>query len=73
MIWGRPAYRDEQRVREFLLNQLACSETAASLGRKLGLDQGRCRRALEQMVKEGMLRRRDFSDIEPIYYRYPQP
>ena len=70
MIWARPSYRDEQRVREFLTKELACSETAASLSRKLGLDQRRCRKVLEQLVSEGVVRRREFGDIEPIYYRY---
>ena len=62
---------EEWRVREFLLNEPACSETADSLASKLGLSRKRCRRALEGLVSEGLMRRREFADIEPIYYRYP--
>lgn len=71
MIWARLSYQEERRVREFLLNQSACSETAHSLARKLGLNHKRCRALLDRMVNEGLVRRRDFADIEPIYYRYP--
>ena len=70
MIWVRSANRAERRVREFLLNERACSETVASLATKLGVDSRGCRRALEQLVEEGFVRRREFHDIEPIYYRY---
>jgi predicted ArsR family transcriptional regulator len=71
MIRARPSYSTEQIVREFLLQENSCSETADSLANKLRLSRGRCRQALDQMVKEGVVRRRDFSDIEPIYYRHP--
>jgi predicted ArsR family transcriptional regulator len=71
MIWAKTRHYDERRVREFLLNESCCSETAASLARKLGLDRKRCRKVLDLLVNEGMVRRRDFGDIEPIYYRYP--
>jgi len=62
---------DEWRVREFLLQEPACSETADSLARKLGLSRNQCRRTLDLLVSEGVVRRRDFPDIEPIYCRYP--
>lgn len=71
MIWTRSNPYDEVRVREFLLKQPSCSETAVSLASKLGLSRRGCRRALELLVDEGVVRRREFSDIEPIYYRYP--
>jgi predicted ArsR family transcriptional regulator len=71
MIWAKSSQREERRVRDFLLSEPSCSETAASLARKLGLNQRRCRRALDVLATEGVVRRRDFSDIEPIYYRYP--
>ena len=71
MIWARPSHSEQRRVRDFLLNEPACSETAASLARKLGMDRRKCRRALDLMVVEGLVRRREFADIEPIYYRYP--
>lgn len=58
-------------MREFLLNLPSCSETAMSLAAKLGLDRRRCRQALDLLVDEGIIRRRQFADIEPIYYRYP--
>jgi predicted ArsR family transcriptional regulator len=70
MIWARGANLEELRVRQFLLNQSTYSETAASLASKLGVSSRRCRQALEQLVDEGAARRRDFADIEPIYYRY---
>jgi hypothetical protein len=72
MIRAKTTPHDERRVREFLLNESCCSETAASLARKLGLDRKRCRRVLELLASEGVVRRRDFSDIEPIFYRYPE-
>jgi predicted ArsR family transcriptional regulator len=71
MIWARSSDKEERRVRDFLLNESSCSETAASLARKLGMDRRKCRQALELMVAEGVVRRREFADIEPIYYRYP--
>lgn len=70
MIWARAPRQEETRVREFLLNESCCSETAHSLAHKLGLNPKRCQRALERLVDEGMLRRRDLGDIAPIYYRY---
>lgn len=71
MIWSRPKQVDERLVRDFLLNESCCSETAFSLATKLGLNRRRCQRALDQLVDEGVVRRREFGDIEPIYYRYP--
>ena len=70
MIRVRAQRQAERRIREFLLNESCCSETALSLATKLGLNPKRCQRALDQMVDEGVVRRRDFGDIEPIYYRY---
>jgi len=71
MIWANSSQRAERLVRDFLLNESSCSETAISLARKLGLDRRGCRNALDLLVREGMIRRREFNDIEPIYYRYP--
>jgi hypothetical protein len=71
MIWANSSQRAERLVRDFLLSESSCSETAISLARKLGLDRRRCRKALDLLVREGMIKRREFSDIEPIYYRYP--
>ena len=69
-MWARAQRQEERRVREFLLNEPCCSETAHSLASKLGLNPKRCQRALERMVDEGMLRRRDLGNVAPIYYRY---
>jgi predicted transcriptional regulator len=71
MIWANSALKTERRVRDFLLSEPACSETVYSLSTKLGLDRRRCRKALDSLVNEGVVRRRDFQDIESIYYRYP--
>ena len=71
MIWARSSQHAERMVRDFLLSESSCSETAISLARKLGLDRRRCQRALDVLVQEGLVKRREFGDIEPIYYRYP--
>lgn len=71
MIWNKPSAQEERRVRDFLVGAPAVSESALSLGAKLQIDQRRCRRVLDQLVREGLLRRRDIGDREPIYYRYP--
>lgn len=77
LLWLRPALREtafspeERRVRDFLATGAGISESVASLSTKLGVKRHRCRRVLEQLVEEGVVYRRDFADIEPIYYRYP--
>jgi predicted ArsR family transcriptional regulator len=71
MIWASGGLQTERRVRDFLLNEPACSETAASLAAKLGLSRRGCRKALDTLVEHGLVRRRDFHDIASIYYRYP--
>jgi predicted ArsR family transcriptional regulator len=71
MIWASRALQTERRVRDFLLNEPACSETADSLATKLGLNRRNCRKALDSLVADGLVRRRDFRDIASIYYRYP--
>jgi ribosomal protein S25 len=47
------------------------SESVVSLADKLGINRGRCRRILERLVEQGVLQRHDFSDIQPIYVRFP--
>jgi DNA-binding Lrp family transcriptional regulator len=42
-----------------------------SLADKLGISRRRCRGILEGLVEQGILQRRDFADIEPIYVRFP--
>jgi predicted ArsR family transcriptional regulator len=70
MIWARLNQLDQRLVRDYLLGEPSCSETAVSLASKLGLRSGHARRALDQLVNEGLVRRRDFSDMESIYYRF---
>jgi len=77
LLWIRPVQGeqalgpDERRVRDFVDSASGCSETADSLSDKLGISRRRCRRILEQLVEQGVVRRRDFTDIEPIYNRFP--
>ncbi len=56
-------------MREFVQSRLSLSETAFSLAEKLGVDRRVCRRVLDQLVSEGLLQRKEFEDIEPIFYR----
>ena len=70
-IWAKFNQGDQRTVRDFLLNEPNCSETAVSLASKLGLRRGNTRRALDELVNEGVVRRRDFSDMASIYYRFP--
>jgi hypothetical protein len=57
-------------VRAFVASSHSLCESALSLAPKVGVSPGHCRRILEVLVSEGSLRRREFGDIEPIYYRY---
>ena len=77
LLWIRPAHAeqgllpDERRVRDFIDCPAGISESAASLADKLGISRRRCRRILEQLVEQGIVQRRDFVDIEPLYVRFP--
>ncbi len=77
LLWVRPLRGElslpleERRLRDFLDTPAGVSESVASLSLKLGITRHRCRRVLEQLVQEGVVHRRDFDDIEPMYYRYP--
>lgn len=77
LLWIRPATAeqafspDERRVRDFIDSPGGVSESAASLADKMGISQRRCRGILEQLVQQGVVQRRDFADIEPIYLRFP--
>ncbi|MBV9326731.1 MAG: hypothetical protein JO352_23475 [Chloroflexi bacterium] len=62
---------DEQRVREFVDSGAGISESAHSLADKLGISQRRCRFILEGLVKEGIVERREFADMPPMYLRFP--
>jgi ribosomal protein S25 len=77
LLWIRPveaeqAFRpDERRVRDFVDSPGGVSESVASLSDKLGMSQGRCRRILEHLVEQGVVQRRDFVDMQPMYVRFP--
>ena len=62
---------DEKRLRAFLENEPALSETAASLSAKLGVDRRTARRVLDRYADIGVVQRQTFGPrIEPVYYRY---
>jgi ribosomal protein S25 len=68
-MWADVTTRDERRIRAFVEAIPALSETVVSLSSKLQVNRRVCRSVLEKLVDEGSVRRRDFRDIEPIYYR----
>ena len=77
LLWIRPISAeqdlapDERRVREFLDCPSGVSESVMSLSAKLGIDRRRCRSILETLVEQGVVQRRDFAGIEPMYCRFP--
>jgi ribosomal protein S25 len=77
LLWIRPvegeqALRpDERRIRDFVDSPAGVSESVVSLADKLGIGRRRCRGILERLVEQGIVQRRDFADIEPIYVRFP--
>ena len=72
LLFGeRSQHPDERRVRDFLEAPGGVSESVASLSHKLGIRRSRVRRILNQLVQEGVVERRDFEDIEPLYVRFP--
>lgn len=71
MIWGRPSAYEERRIRTYVETRRGLSESAVSLAPKVGVSTGQCRRVLESLAREGVVRRREVGDIEAIYYRYP--
>ena len=77
LLWIRPVEveqtydPDERRVRAFVDCPSGVSESVVSLADKLGINRRRCRRILEALVEQGVLQRRDFTDIEPLYVRFP--
>jgi predicted ArsR family transcriptional regulator len=77
LLWMRPTAieqafgPDERRVRDYVDSPGGVSESARSLADKLGISRGRCRRILEGLVEQGVLARREFADIEPMYLRFP--
>jgi DNA-binding FadR family transcriptional regulator len=77
LLWIRPSHAeqalepDERRVRDFVDSPGGISESARSLADKMGISRRRCRGVLERLVEQGIVERRDFADIEPIYLRFP--
>lgn len=77
LLWLRPTEieqtfgPDERRVRDYVDSPAGISESVFSLADKLGISRRRCRRILELLVEQGILRRRDFADIDSIYIRFP--
>lgn len=71
MIWGKPSIYDERRIRAYVEGRLGLSETALSISPKVGINPRFCRLVLESLAKEGVVRRRDVGDLEPIFCRYP--
>jgi predicted ArsR family transcriptional regulator len=77
LLWIRPVHAeqalqpDERRVRDFVDSPAGVSESVESLSDKLGIGRRQCRRILEQLVEQGVVQRRDFADMEPIYLRFP--
>jgi len=76
-LWSRPVESeqalqpDERQVRDYIDSPAGVSESVRSLSDKLGINRRRCRRILERLVEQGVLQRRDFADIEPMYLRFP--
>ena len=77
LLWIRPVTvehllsAEERRVRDFVDSPSGVSESVLSLAQKLGISPRRCRGILERLVEQGVVRRRDFVDMEPIYVRFP--
>jgi hypothetical protein len=77
LLWLRPVEveqglrPDERRVRDFVDSPGGVSESVVSLADKMGISRRRCRGILERLVEQGVVRRREFRDIEPIYVRFP--
>jgi len=77
LLWIRPVeveqslQPDERRVRDFVDSPGGVSESVMSLADKLGIGRRRVRGILERLVEQGVVQRRDFADIEPIYVRFP--
>jgi hypothetical protein len=77
LLWIRPSDAahelpsDELRVRDFVDSPAGISESAQSLADKLDMSPRRCRRILEELVKQGVVQRREFPDMPPMYLRFP--
>ena len=73
-FFGQPAEEgapEERRVREYLEGPGGVSETVETLVDKFGVGRKQIRRILDGLVEQGVLKRQEFVDIEPIYSRFP--
>jgi hypothetical protein len=78
LLWIRPdgaeptsEPADERRVRDFIDSPGGISESAESLADKVGMSRRRCQRVLESLVEQGVLQRREYPDMQPMYVRFP--
>jgi DNA-binding HxlR family transcriptional regulator len=77
LLWIRPRHAeqalepDERRVRDFVDSPSGVSESAESLSDKLGISRRRCQQILERLAEQGIVKRREFADMPPIYLRFP--
>lgn len=62
---------EERRVRDFVDSPGGISESAESLADKLGISARRCRRILDDLVEQGVLQRREYANMQPMYSRFP--
>ena len=76
-VWLRPVATeedqspDERRIREFLDCPGGVSESVRSLSAKLDIAPRRCRTILNRLVEQGVVDRREYADMEPMYTRFP--
>lgn len=77
LLWIRPLFGEreyqpeERRIRAFLDRPGGVSESVASLASKLGIRGSHVRRILNELVEQGVVERREFDDMEPLYVRFP--
>ena len=71
MFARRTRALDEKRILLYFEHQDAVSETPISIANKLNVDTTVARLIMDHLVEAGLLHRREFGDIEAIYYRYP--
>ncbi len=77
LLWIRPvsveqAFNpDERRVRDYVDSPSGVSESARSLSDKLGISYRSCRHILDGLVEQGILQRREYMGMEPMYQRFP--
>ncbi|MBM2811702.1 MAG: Winged helix-turn-helix transcriptional regulator [Chloroflexi bacterium] len=72
MFKSRSRAADERRILDYLDGRQTLSESPISLATKLAVDLRTTRTVLDRLVEAGLLRRRTFADIEPMYFRNPR-